>query len=178
MAPEYLDSVLKDALGKCQVAFLGSNGCVGDGLVGFLNGFDQIFSGCVHFRVSHAVVPFLATLCDKHRSRCILLGSICILHLYAENVKSQRQGIGHKRVTSIRASGIMDSSTSFDSQGSDVPNHSECEHKKSDDEEQAKKSERILRERFGQKRIKHVSFFCPILLCYVSQRTFHPACNE
>src|ERR1700730_9327642 len=99
MAPEYLDSVLEDALGKSQVAFLGGNGCVGDGLVGFLNGFDQIFSGCVHFRVSHAVVPFLATLCDKHRSRCILLASICILHLYAENVKSQRQGIGHKRVT-------------------------------------------------------------------------------
>lgn len=38
----------------------------------------------------------------------------------------------------------MDSSTSFDSQGSDVPNHSECEHNQSDHEEHAKKSERIL----------------------------------
>src|SRR5258708_951850 len=40
MALEYLNPVLKDTLGECQITLLGGNCCIREGLACFLGGFD------------------------------------------------------------------------------------------------------------------------------------------
>src|SRR5579864_2100266 len=61
---KYLNSVLKDALGKGQIFFLGGNSRVRNCLVCLLDGIDQN-SGClIYVLACHDPNPFLATSCE------------------------------------------------------------------------------------------------------------------